>query len=198
MHKTTLEAVGLRTKFDIPAGILFSGSFEPERFGLKVEDKHTIGILLDFVAEYNREIPTDTRRPVLTSRRAAEALYPVLRSLDHEEIWCLFLSKGNLPISRHLITTGSLEGSVIDTQKIIKMALVDNAWNVILFHNNPSGNPRPSQSDIRETGSRQVGGRPGGFCLPQRYTYPPYLHRKGFRCGPEPGTSGSDRVPGVL
>ena len=151
MQRATLEAVGLKTEFNIPAGTLFSVNFEPERFGLKAEDKRLIGILRDFVSEYNREVPVDDRTPISSSRQAAEMLFPVLRGLDHEEVWALFLTKGNLPISRHLICSGALDLSVIDTRKIVKIALEENAACVILFHNHPSGNPLPSKSDIAET-----------------------------------------------
>ena len=106
MQRSTLEAVGLKTEFNIPAGILFSAGFDPLRFGLRDEDRRTIGFLRDFVAEYNREIPVDDRKPVICSRQAAEAIYPVLRGLEHEEVWALFLSKGNLPVSRHQICSG--------------------------------------------------------------------------------------------
>ena len=75
MHKAILEAVGLRTEFDIPAGILFSRELEPERYGLRQEDRQTIALLRDFVEEYNRETPPDTRTPVTSSRQAA-AIWP--------------------------------------------------------------------------------------------------------------------------
>lgn len=151
MQRSTLEAVGLKTEFNIPAGILFSASFEPERFGLKDEDRRTIGVLRDFVAEYNREVPVDDRKPVTNSRQAAEILYPALRELDHEEVWALFLSRANLPIDRKMICTGSMDETVIDTRKVVKHALDLNSSAVILFHNHPSGRPEPSRSDIAET-----------------------------------------------
>ena len=151
MHKAILEAVGLRTEFDIPAGILFSRELEPEWYGLRQEDRQTIALLRDFVEEYNRETPPDTRTPVTSSRQAAEMLYPALRSLDHEEVWCLFLTRAHLPISRKMICSGALDVSVIDARKIIRTALEENATDVILFHNHPSGNPMPSQADIRQT-----------------------------------------------
>ena len=151
MQRSTLEAVGLKTEFNIPAGILFSAGFDPLRFGLQDEDRRTIGFLRDFVAEYNREIPVDDRKPVICSRQAAETIYPVLRGLDHEEVWALFLSKGNLPISRHQICSGALDLTVIDTRKIVRTALDENASFVILFHNHPSGDPSPSKADIAET-----------------------------------------------
>ena len=151
MQRSTLEAVGLKTEFNIPAGILFSASFEPERFGLKAEDRRTIGVLRDFVAEYNRELPIDDRKPVTSSRQAAEIIYPVLRGLDHEEVWAMFLSPANLPIDRKMICSGSMNETVTDTRKVVKHALDLNASAIILFHNHPSGNPEPSQADIAET-----------------------------------------------
>ena len=141
----------LKTEFNIPAGILFSASFEPERFGLKAEDRRTIGVLRDFVAEYNRELPIDDRKPVTSSRQAAEIIYPVLRGLDHEEVWAMFLSPANLPIDRKMICSGSMNETVTDTRKVVKHALDLNASAIILFHNHPSGNPEPSQADIAET-----------------------------------------------
>ena len=151
MQRSTLEAVGLKTEFNIPAGILFSAGFDPERFGLKAEDKRLIGVLRDFVAEYNRETPVDERVPIIGAGQAAEALFPVLRGLDHEEVWALFLTRGNLPISRHQICSGALDMSLIDTRRIVKTALEENASGVILFHNHPSGNPMPSRGDIAQT-----------------------------------------------
>ncbi len=151
MQKSTLEAVGLRTRTDIPAGEIFSPTFDPALYGMADEDKRRILVLKDFVQEYNREAPLDTTTPIKEAKAAAEFIYPVLRGLDHEEVWITLLGKGNLPISRHLISTGTLDASLIDTRRIIKMALDENATKVILFHNHPGGLPAPSVADITAT-----------------------------------------------
>ena len=39
----------------------------------------------------------------------------------------------------------------VDTRKIVRTALDENASFVILFHNHPSGDPSPSKADIAET-----------------------------------------------
>lgn len=151
MHKSTLEAVGLKTQFDIPAEELFSVEFDPRRYGMEASDRAYIGYLRDFVEQYNREVPVDTRKPVVNTPTAVEALYPVLRALDHEEVWVLYLSSASLPIKKMLIGRGSLNATLIDNRAVVKNALDLHASRVILYHNHPSGNPRPSGSDIEQT-----------------------------------------------
>ncbi len=151
MQKRTLEAVGLRTRTDIPAGEIFSPTFDPALYGMAEEDRKTILVLRDFVQEYNREAPVDTAVPIMGARAAAELIYPVLRGLDHEEVWIALLGKGNIPVSRHLICMGALDASIIDSRRIIKTALDENATKVILYHNHPGGTPAPSVADITTT-----------------------------------------------
>ncbi len=151
MQKSTLEAVGLRTRTDIPAGELFSPAFDPALYGMADEDRRMIHVLRDFVQEYNRELPVDTATPIMGAKAAAEFIYPVLRGLDHEEVWVALLGKANHPISRHMVCRGSLDASIIDTRNIIRTALEENASKVILYHNHPSGTPTPSVADITAT-----------------------------------------------
>ncbi len=151
MLKRTLEAVGLRSRTDIPAGDIFTPAFEPQHYGLKEDDRDLLRCLRDFVMEYNREIPIDTRKTVSKSLDAARILYPTFRGLPHEEVWALFLTTANLPICRRRICEGGLDSVTLDMRKIIKLALDLNAKGVILFHNHPSGSPKPSMADSRQT-----------------------------------------------
>lgn len=151
MQRSTLEAVGLKTEFDIPAGVLFSADFSPERYGLREEDKSILKALRNFVSEFNREIPLDDRKPVMGTKQAVELMYPTLRGLDHEEVWMVLLSRVRLPLGRQMLGSGSLDASVIDSRRVIKTALETNASCVILYHNHPSGSPLPSRADLVET-----------------------------------------------
>lgn len=155
MDKNALCDLGLNAVCDIPAHTLISPEFDPEQFGLRNEDRKTIGILRDLVTEYNREIPLDERKAITTPADAAKVLFPVLRDLDHEETWAIFLNMAKYPIATKMICSGSLEQTVMDRRKIVKQALDLNATCVILAHNHPSGNPTPSQNDIRETDGLQ-------------------------------------------
>lgn len=44
-----------------------------------------------------------------------------------------------------------MAGTVADPKMIFKAALENRASSIILVHNHPSGNPKPSQADIKLT-----------------------------------------------
>lgn len=82
---------------------------------------------------------------------AEKAVRDVMYGLDHEEVWGLFLNTGNTIISREMLSKGTLTQTSIDNRTVIKRALMNNANAVIILHNHPSGNPKPSPADIRIT-----------------------------------------------
>ncbi|TDG36775.1 DNA repair protein RadC [Pedobacter changchengzhani] len=71
--------------------------------------------------------------------------------LNHEEFWILLLNRANHILSKHLISKGGQAGTVADPKIIFKVALENNAANIVLMHNHPSGNLKPSSSDIKLT-----------------------------------------------
>lgn len=88
----------------------------------------------------------------ITDCRAAEkALHDNLTGLDHEEVWCIFLARDNTVIAKEMVSMGTLTETSIDNRTVIKRALLNNAYGIVLLHNHPSGNPRPSVQDIRFT-----------------------------------------------
>lgn len=54
-------------------------------------------------------------------------------------------------IGIHIVTIGSLNSSIVHPRDIFQRAILDNAHQIILFHNHPSGDPRPSNDDIGVT-----------------------------------------------
>ncbi|RDC56404.1 DNA repair protein RadC [Pedobacter chinensis] len=71
--------------------------------------------------------------------------------LNHEEFWILLLNRSNHIIGKHLISKGGQAGTVADPKVIFKVALENNAANIVLAHNHPSGNLKPSESDNKLT-----------------------------------------------
>ena len=92
-----------------------------------------------------------TRTKVLDCKAAANTVHDVLNGLDHEEVWGIFLTNDNSIISTEMLSMGTLTQTSIDNRTGIRRALLNNAAGIILLHNHPSGNPQPSQSDIRFT-----------------------------------------------
>lgn len=88
---------------------------------------------------------------IATSADAFAVLLPVFADLNHEEFWILILNQANYMIGKQLISKGGMAGTVADPKIIFKTALEHNAAYVILSHNHPSGNLKPSQQDIAIT-----------------------------------------------
>ena len=82
---------------------------------------------------------------------AASIIIPELQTLDHEESWVLFLTADNRLLCKEMITKGTLTSTPLDARTILRRALLNNAAAIILTHNHPSGNPSPSNSDIKMT-----------------------------------------------
>jgi DNA repair protein RadC len=88
---------------------------------------------------------------IATSRDIFSILLPQFADLPHEEFWILLLNKANRVLNKVLISKGGQSATVVDAKIIFKAALENNAASIILAHNHPSGNLRPSQEDINLT-----------------------------------------------
>ena len=58
--------------------------------------------------------------PIKESSQAAGFLHEDLRALDHEESWVLFLNAANMPLTKKMITVGTIMSAPIDHRRIIK------------------------------------------------------------------------------
>lgn len=98
-----------------------------------------------------------------TTIKRSEDAYQVFRHVmgeqPYEVFWILILNRANHLISRCCISEGGVSGTVVDPKKIFKVALDHHASGIILGHNHPSGNLRPSESDIRITSNLLEGGK---------------------------------------
>lgn len=71
--------------------------------------------------------------------------------LAHEEFIILLLNNNNEIIHSHRLSRGGLTATVADGRILFKIAFEYKATAIILCHNHPSGNPTPSEQDIRLT-----------------------------------------------
>ena len=96
---------------------------------------------------------------IKSSADAYSFLKPLLMDLSHEEFWVLFLNRANAIIGREVISKGGIAGTVVDPKIIFKHALKHLASSVILCHNHPSGNLKPSEADRSLTKKLSEAGR---------------------------------------
>ncbi|WP_416868121.1 MAG: RadC family protein [Imperialibacter sp.] len=106
-----------------------------------------------------KEQATEAKPVIITSKEAYNFMRPYLLDLAHEEFWIIFLGRGGKVISVQQVSLGGISGTVADPRVIYKKALeLPGCTGIILTHNHPSGNPRPSQEDIRLTKSMKAAG----------------------------------------
>lgn len=95
---------------------------------------------------------------ITSSAHVYELMQPNLTDLRHEEFWCILLSRSNNVIKKQLISSGGVSGTVADPKIIFKSALDELASSIVLVHNHPSGNLKPSNADTQLTAKLQKAG----------------------------------------
>ena len=111
----------------------------------------TIAAALELGRRTFEEEAVIDRRSITSPQLVYRLMLPCLKNLDHEECWVLFLNRSNFLISKEMITSGSLESTLIDSGRILRKAIEKQCSGVILVHNHPSGSPQPGQADIHQT-----------------------------------------------
>jgi DNA repair protein RadC len=106
-----------------------------------------------------RDVEQRDRPTVATSNAAYELVRDALEDLHHEEFWLILLDRGNRLIERCKVSQGGMHGTVADPKLIFKDALDRRASGIVLCHNHPSGQLRPSEEDVRLTRKLTEGGR---------------------------------------
>ncbi len=91
------------------------------------------------------------RPQIRESKDIFAIMHPIVADLHYEEFWVLLLNQANKVITRFLLSKGGIAGTVIDVRLIMEKALYEHATALVLCHNHPSGNNKPSDADIRIT-----------------------------------------------
>jgi len=88
---------------------------------------------------------------ISTSRDIADYLQARLKDYRHEVFAVLFLNRANKINHFEIISEGGITGTVADPRVILRKALEEDAVNIILCHNHPSGSLKPSRADEQLT-----------------------------------------------
>ena len=99
------------------------------------------------------------REQIITSKDAVDIFQPLLGDKSHEEFWILFLNRANVVTGKQAVSSGGMTGTVVDPKMVFKAALDAKAVGIILCHNHPSGNVKPSQQDIDLTKKLSAAGK---------------------------------------
>jgi DNA repair protein RadC len=83
-----------------------------------------------------------------TAVDAARILVPQFGSKSVEHFGVMLLDTKHQVIKTTLISVGTLDASIVHPREVFREATVAGAFGIILFHNHPSGDPRPSPDDV--------------------------------------------------
>ena len=88
---------------------------------------------------------------VKDSRDTFERFLPYIDDMKQEHFLVMYLNQSNHVLKVECISNGGTTNVIADPKIIFKNALNLNATCIVLGHNHPSGNPRPSEDDRQLT-----------------------------------------------
>lgn len=102
---------------------------------------------------YKTKIKASERIQITSSETAYNVLKPYFsEEMEYKELfYVIYLNRANKVLGVHKISEGGCSGTVTDGKIIFQGALLANAQAIILSHNHPSGNTKPSKQDIEFT-----------------------------------------------
>ena len=90
-------------------------------------------------------------RKISSPLDALELCKNFLENLDREQMIAISLNTKNEPTNVSVVSIGTLNSSMAHPREIYKVAVMSNANSIIIAHNHPSGDVKPSKEDISIT-----------------------------------------------
>lgn len=105
----------------------------------------TLCALFEISRRRNKE--KSTKKIISGSNDVYLEMAAYLMDLNYEEFWVVYLTRSHGIIKKERISKGGVSGTVVDNKLIMKKALLLLASSIVLVHNHPSGNRKPSEQD---------------------------------------------------
>lgn len=124
----------------------------PALFKATPAETRRIHDILTFVGTYESVLSQEGLGYQITCSADAYAyLKPSMDGLTYERVELLLLDTRHRVLKRVCVSEGGLAGCGVYTQKLLRQALLYNASSVMVTHNHPSGDSRPSPDDVTTT-----------------------------------------------
>jgi len=95
--------------------------------------------------------PLRERVQIVNARAAAELLLPQYGSRPVEQFGIVLLDTKHRVIRTLVLSIGTVDASIVHPREVFGAAAAAGAAALVLFHNHPSGDPRPSPDDVELT-----------------------------------------------
>lgn len=124
--------------------------------------KAALSVISEIEVKYKTLIPKDQRIKIGSSRDINDILHFIYDQdeVEYKEVfYVVLMNQSNEVLGIKKISEGGLSGAVVDPKMIFQVALKGNAASIILSHNHPSGNLKPSEADRSITRKLVEGGK---------------------------------------
>jgi DNA repair protein RadC len=124
-----------------------------------IGEAKAISIITALELGRRRRLEEALELPKITGSKAIfDIMQPLIGELATEEFWIVYLNNSNKVLYKSQLSSGGLTGTVVDVRLVFKKAVEINSTAIILCHNHPSGNTKPSDTDIQLTKKMKLGG----------------------------------------
>lgn len=125
-------------------------------------------IQLKCIGELSKRIATSAAKTKLQFGQPDSIAKYYMEQLRHEEqelILCMMLDSKNHLLGEQILSKGTATAALITPREVYMEALRYHAVCLILVHNHPSGDPLPSEEDLKVTERMYQAGELLGICL---------------------------------
>ena len=91
------------------------------------------------------------RVQITSPRVAAEILLPIYGNRPVEQFGVMLLDTKHRVLRTTVLSIGTLDASIVHPREVFREATLAGAAALVLFHNHPSGDPQPSEEDVKLT-----------------------------------------------
>lgn len=99
------------------------------------------------IGRRRRPLEQEQKSVIRFSKDAYHYIRSFIADLEHEEFWVIYLAYGNRVKGCTCLSSGGMDGTVIDIRMLFRNALDVKVSNIIIAHNHPGGTLKPSSYD---------------------------------------------------
>jgi DNA repair protein RadC len=117
--------------------------------GIGLAKSCQIKAAFELANRWDRSLPGGEKPAITTPEQAYNELKGKSRGEKREHFWAILLDTRSRILKSVEISVGTLDTSLVHPREVFKEAIMASSHSVIVAHNHPSGNPEPSQDDIK-------------------------------------------------
>jgi DNA repair protein RadC len=142
----------LLARFDNSLNALAGASIEDVRSIKGIGRDKAVTLMAGFALARRMADEIRGEAPLLdTPERVAEFMREKVRQLNTEQFFALHLNTRRRLVKHEIISNGTLDTILVHARDVFRSAIAANAAALVLVHNHPSGDPTPSEADIKVT-----------------------------------------------